>query len=135
MRSSFSSGLTLSSELSLPAPSLPSLCHSFKSLQRQHLGPVTENRWVLLPPLWAPGDLCPAGGWGGGKGSVLLQPNDMLTAFFPVCVQGIPVIRTHPVSVQSFSSRMDFPISKSSSDFLMLSLGPIIFLVIMIFLL
>lgn len=85
MRSSFPSGVTLSSKLSPPAPSLPSLCHSFKSLQRQHVGRVTENRWVLLPRLWAPGDLCPARGWGGGRGSVLLQPNDMLPAFPCVC--------------------------------------------------
>ena len=72
---------------------------------------------------------------GEGAGAVCYCNLMTCCLHFPVCVQGVPVTRPHPVSVQSFSSRVDFPISESSSDSLMLSLGPIIFLVIMIFLL
>ena len=69
MWSSFSSGVTLRSVLSQSDPSLPALCGSFKSLQRQHLGPVNEDRWApstSSPGPWRPLPRAGAGGGGGG---------------------------------------------------------------------
>ena len=85
MQSSFSSGVTLSSELRcllLPFPLCATpLKVSGGNIWVQSL--KTDGFFHLLSGL--PGDLCPVGGWGGGGGSVLLEPNDTLTTFF-LCV-------------------------------------------------